>query len=380
MSNPILRWTEAGLAALLLSACGSAPPPAVETTKTMPIQAFGTAPSGGSVEIHTLKNAKGVEARIATYGGTVVSLKVPDRTGKMDDIVLGFDSLDGYLKDHPYFGATIGRYGNRIAKGKFTLSGVVYTLAKNNGENALHGGPQGFHRKVWKATPHDQSVELTYVSKDGEEGYPGTLSSTVTYTLTDANELRIDYMASTDKDTVVNLTNHSYFNLAGQGVGDILGHQVEILADTFTPVDAGLIPTGEMRSVEKTPFDFRQTHTIGERINDSDEQLKLGKGYDHNFVLRQWGDPPRLAARVTEPKSGRVMEVLTTEPGLQFYTGNFLDGSLVGKGGKKYEFRYGFCMETQHFPDSPNQPKFPTTVLKPGARYQATTIYRFTTL
>lgn len=379
MSNLIHRHAAAGVAVILLSACGSAPvPPAVETKKTMPSQSFGTAPSGEPVEIYTLTNAKGVEARIATYGGTLISLKVPDRTGKMDDIVLGFDSLDGYLKDHPYFGATIGRYGNRIAKGKFSLNGVEYTLAKNNGENALHGGPQGFHRKVWKATRRDQSLELTYVSKDGEEGYPGALSSTVTYTLTDTNELKIDYSATTDKDTVLNLTNHSYFNLAGQGEGDILGHQVQILADRFTPVDAGLIPTGELQNVAGTPFDFREPHAIGERINGAHQQLKRGKGYDHNFVLNQSGEPPKLAARVTEPKSGRMMEVLTVEPGLQFYTGNFLDGSLVGKAGKKYDFRYGFCMETQHFPDSPNQPKFPATVLKPGARYLTTTIYRFT--
>jgi len=344
---------------------------------------FGKTPAGETVELYTLKNAKGAEADISTYGGVIVSLKVPDRSGAPGDIVLGFDDFDGYLKPPPYFGAIIGRYGNRIAHGKFTLDGVDYTLAKNDGENSLHGGKRGFDKVVWKATtttgPSGPSLALAYVSKDGEEGYPGNLSTTVTYTLTDNNELRIDYKATTDKDTVLNLTNHSYFNLAGQGEGDILAHQVTIHADRFTPVDKGLIPTGELRGVEGTPFDFRQPHAIGERINSGDEQLTIAKGYDHNWVLNRSGDALFPAAKVTEPKSGRVMEVLTTEPGLQFYTGNFLDGTIRGKGGKVYGPRAAFCMETQHFPDSPNHPSFPSVILKAGSEYHTTTVYRFST-
>lgn len=340
--------------------------------------AFGKTRDGAAADVYTIRNSKGLEVAITNYGGSVVSLKTPDRAGKFDDVVLGFDSLDGYLGDHPYFGALIGRYGNRIGKGKFSLDSHEYTLAKNNGENHLHGGIRGFNRVVWQARElPPNGIELTYVSKDGEEGYPGNLTAKVTYVLTDANELKIDYSATTDKDTVVNLTNHSYFNLAGQGQGDILDHRVMIDADRFTPVDAGLIPTGELRKVEGTPFDFRQPHPIGERVNAADEQIKLGKGYDHNFVLNRSGGSLALAARVTEPKSGRVMEVLTTEPGLQFYTGNFLDGSVKGKGGKPYPFRSGFCMETQHFPDSPNKPGFPSVVLKPSGRYQTSTVYRF---
>jgi aldose 1-epimerase len=346
---------------------------------------FGKTAAGETVELYTLKNTKGAEADISTYGGVIVSLKVPDRSGVPGDIVLGFDDFDGYLKPPPYFGAIIGRYGNRIAHGKFTLDGVDYTLAKNDGENSLHGGKRGFDKVVWKVngmgriTTKELSGEflnLTYISKDGEEGYPGNLSTRVTYTLTDNNELQIDYKATTDKDTVLNLTNHSYFNLAGQGEGDILAHQVTIHADRFTPVDKGLIPTGELRSVDGTPFDFRQPHAIGERINSGDEQLVIAKGYDHNWVLNRSGDALFPAAKVTEAKFGRVMEVLTTEPGLQFYTGNFLDGTMRGK---VYGPRAAFCMETQHFPDSPNQPSFPSVVLKPGSEYHTTTIYRFST-
>ena len=341
---------------------------------------FGKTPAGETVELYTLRNAKGAEADVSTYGGVLVSLKVPDRAGVAGDVVLGFDDLEGYLKPEPYFGAIVGRYGNRIAHGAFTLDGVKYTLARNDGENSLHGGNRGFDKVLWKAKAGSgASVELTYLSKDGEEGYPGNLSVTVVYTLTDNNELKIDYTATTDKDTVLNLTNHSYFNLAGQGEGDILAHQVTINADRFTPVDKGLIPTGELRSVEGTPFDFRQPHAIGERINAPDEQLKFARGYDQNFVLNRSGDGMVLAARVTEAKSGRVMEVLTTQPGLQFYTGNFLDGTIHGKGGKVYGPRSAFCMETQHFPDSPNHPDFPTVVLKPGSQYRETTIYRFST-
>ncbi len=342
--------------------------------------AWGKTPAGEQVDLYTLTNAKGAEARISTYGGVLVSLKVPDRNGAMGDIVLGFDNFDGYLIPPPYFGALIGRYGNRIANGQFTLDGVTYKMAKNDGSNSLHGGLRGFDKRLWTAKIADaHSVELNYLSKDGEEGYPGNLNSTVKYTLTDDNAVQLDYSAITDKDTVLNLTNHSYFNLAGQGEGEIVGHQLTINADTFNPVDKGLIPTGEMRKVEGTPFDFRQPHAIGERIGASDEQLVLGKGYDHNFVLNRSGTGLESAAKVSDPKSGRVMEVLTTQPGLQFYTGNFLDGTIKGKGGKVYGRRTAFCMETQHFPDSPNHPAFPTTELKPGEQYKTQTVYRFST-
>lgn len=351
-------------------------------TSAVKKEEFGKA-DGQSAALYTLTNRNGAEARITTYGGIVVSLKVPDRSGKMDDIVLGYDNLDDYVKGNSaYFGALIGRYGNRIGKGRFTLNGVEYKLAVNNGENHLHGGIKGFDKVVWTATEqkvnNGASLILTYVSRDGEEGYPGRLGVTVTYTLTDKNELKIDYFAATTKDTVVNLTHHSYFNLAGQGHGDILNHQLMINADRFTPVDSGLIPTGELRAVKGTPFDFSQPAAIGSRINDADEQLKFGKGYDHNFVLNGKMGTLRLAAKVFEQTTGRVMEVWTTEPGVQFYTGNFLDGK-PGKGGKPYEFRNGFCLETQHYPDSPNKPDFPTTVLRKGGKYQTTTIYKFST-
>jgi len=368
----------AALAALTLAACAPSKPTGVAAKMTK--QSFGKTPAGEEVALYTLTNSKGITATITTYGGIVVSLQVPDQAGKLADVVLGFDTLDGYLKGHPYFGAIIGRYGNRIAKGRFTLDGVTHKLAQNNGENHLHGGLKGFDKVVWAAREaSERSLELSYLSKDGEEGYPGNLSVTVTYTLTEDNELRIDYAATTDKPTVVNLTNHSYFNLAGQGEGDILRHQVTINAERFTPVDAGLIPTGELRSVDGTPFDFRVPRAIGQGIDAADEQIKLGKGYDHNFVLRWAAGTLRLAARVFEPGSGRIMEVLTTEPGLQFYTGNFLDGTITGKGGKVYHHRYGFCLETQHYPDSPNQPAFPSVVLRPGQRYQTTTVYKFST-
>lgn len=342
---------------------------------------FGKMPDGAAIYVYTLTNVHGVEARIINYGGIVVSLKVPDRMDKKSDVVQGFDSLDGYLNPkEPYFGALIGRYGNRIGHARFMLDGHEYKLAKNDGDNSLHGGTRGFDKRVW--TPNevpDGRLELNYISKDGEEGYPGNLNVKVTYTLTDNNELKIEYDATTDKDTVLNLTNHSYFNLKGAGEGDILDHRVTINADRFTPVDAGLIPTGELRSVAGTPFDFRQPNAIGARINNNDEQLKLGKGYDHNWVLNKSGDALTLAARVEEPSSGRVLEVYTTQPGLQFYTGNFLDGTLKGKGGKVYGHRAALCLETQHFPDSPNKPNFPSTVLKPGQRFRSTTVYRFRT-
>jgi aldose 1-epimerase len=342
-------------------------------------RSFGRTETGDQVELYTLTNSKGVAAAITNYGGILVSLKAPDRAGKLADVVLGFDELENYKTKNPYFGAIVGRYGNRIGKAKFTLNGVEYKLARNDGENSLHGGIKGFDKAVWKAKEIDggRGLELAYVSKDGEENFPGNLAVTVTYSLNDENELKIDYSATTDKDTVVNLTNHSYFNLAGQGEGDVLGHLVTINADRFTPVDANLIPTGELKPVEGTLLDFRTPHAIGERINNKDEQLALGGGYDHNFVLNRTGDGLTPAARVTEPKTGRVLEVLTTEPGIQFYTGNFLDGTLPGKGGKVYGKRYGFCLETQHFPDSPNKPGFPSVVLKPGGRYQTTTVYRF---
>jgi aldose 1-epimerase len=373
------RFAACGFGTIILMSCTSTNKenPQGMSAKSRP---FGKARNGDAVELYTLTNSKGMEATIMTYGGIVTSLRVPDRTGKLDDVVLGFDTIDGYLGDPPapYFGALIGRYGNRIAKGRFTLSGTEYKLAQNNGVNALHGGLQGFDKVVWKAkSPGPQSLELTYFSKDGEEGYPGNLTGTVVYTVTDNNELKLEYSATTDKDTVLNLTNHSYFNLAGQGEGDVQQHTMTINADKFTPVDETLIPTGELRSVDGTPFDFRQPKTIGERIDGADPQLKFGGGYDHNYVLNVSGAAPELAVRVTEPKTGRVMEVLTTQPGVQLYTGNKLDGKLRGKGGKAYQSRYGFCLETQHFPDSPNKPTFPSVVLKPGERYQSTTIYRF---
>jgi aldose 1-epimerase len=340
---------------------------------------FGKMPDGKAVQIFTLTNEHGLEARICTYGGAVVSLKTPDRNGQMADIVLGFDSLEGYLNTaEPYFGALIGRYGNRIAHARFTLDGKVYSLPVNNGANTLHGGDKGFDKVVW--TPRqlpDGGLELTYVSKDGEEGFPGTLKATVVYHLTAANELKIDYSATTDKDTVVNLTNHSYFNLKGAGNGLILDHVLTIHASRFTPVDAGLIPTGELKPVAGTPFDFTRPTAVGSRIGQNDEQLKLGNGYDHNFVLNRTGSGLSLAARVEEPTTGRVLEVETTEPAVQFYTGNFLDGTLKGKGGHVYPMRAALCLETQHYPDSPNHPSFPTTLLKPDQTYQTTTVYRF---
>jgi aldose 1-epimerase len=365
-------------AALLMSGCAQKKETPMSSSITK--APFGKTADGASVDIYTLKNTAGMEVAITTYGGRIVSLKAPGRDGKFADVVLGFDSLDGYLGEHPYFGALVGRYGNRIAKGRFKLDGKQYKLAINNGVNSLHGGLKGFDKVVWvgrEVPGGDPSVELTYLSKDGEEGYPGNLTEKVTYTLTAANELRIDYSATTDKDTVVNVTNHSYFNLAGQGQGDILSHVVQLNAAKFTPVDAGLIPTGELKSVEGTPFDFRQPTVIGTRINADDEQVRRGGGYDHNFVVDGAPGTLRLAARVTEPTSGRVLEVSTTEPGVQFYTGNFLDGTVKGKGGVAYAKRTGFCLETQHFPDSPNHPDFPTTTLKPGAEYKSTTVFKF---
>ncbi|PYS98237.1 MAG: galactose-1-epimerase [Acidobacteria bacterium] len=339
---------------------------------------FGKTKDGKPVEIYTLKNTRGSEATIITYGGAVVSLKVPDKQGKLGDVVLGFDSIADYEDHSPFFGALIGRYGNRIAKGRFTLDGYEYKLAVNNGENHLHGGVKGFDKVVWTAKPSSDktgaSLELTYLSVDGEEGYPGNLNVKVVYTLTEDNRLKIVYSATTDKATVVNLTHHSYFNLAGDG--DILNHQLTLNADRYTPTDAGSIPTGVLDDVKGTPFDFTKETAIGARIAQDNEQLKFGRGYDHNWVLNRKGKGIELAARVYEPTSGRVIEVLTTEPGIQFYSGNFLDGTK-GKNGKPYPFRSGFCLETQHFPDSPNRANFPSTELKPGQTYSQTTIYAF---
>lgn len=366
---------------LMAGLTGCAPAPEVKKEKPKVTRtSFGKTPEGTEVSLYTLKNSHGIEVSIINYGGIVVSLKTPDKTGQFADIVLGFDSLDGYLKGHPYFGAIIGRYGNRIGGAKFALGGKEYKLAANNGPNSLHGGIKGFDKKVWEAVVDDtsNSLTLTCTSADMEEGYPGKLDVEVKYTLTEADELRIDFKAGTDKETVVNLTNHSYFNLAGQGNGDILNHVIQIMSEKTTPVDATLIPTGEMKDVSGTPFDFTAPRAIGERINDAqDEQIKFGGGYDHNYAVDGQIGTLRPAARVTEPASGRVMEVLTTEPGIQFYTGNFLDGTLTGKGGKVYQKRYGFCLETQHYPDSPNKPQFPTTALKPGEIYNSTTIYKF---
>ncbi len=334
---------------------------------------------------YTLKNAHGLEVRVLDYGGIIVSLRVPDRVGNFDDIVLGFDSLADYLRVSPYFGAIVGRYGNRIARGRFTLDGRTYTLATNDGPNHVHGGLNGFDKVVWGVSPFERQdsvgLLLRYTSPDGEEGYPGTLHATVTYTLTEANELIFDYHATTDRATPVNLTQHSYFNLAGNGRADVLGHMVTLNADSFTPVDSTLIPTGEIRSVAGTPFDFRTPAAIGARIDQDDEQLRYARGYDHNFVLNQRGDDRRAgatpAARVYEPSSGRVMEIYTTEPGLQFYSGNFLDGTLRGKKGARYGRRSGLAMETQHFPDSPNHSQFPSTILVPGREYRSRTVLRF---
>jgi len=344
-------------------------------------QAWGALPSGERIDLYTLRNPAGVEVAITNYGGRIVTLRTPDRDGNLEDIVLGFDRLEEYLRDNPFFGALVGRYANRIANGEFALNGKTYKLARNNGENSLHGGLRGFDKVAWDAREVSDAdapgLELKYGSRDGEEGFPGNLSVTVLYTLTENNELKIEYGAVTDADTVINLTNHSYFDLSGHAAGNILEHRLTINADTLTPVNANLIPTGELRSVAGTPFDFRQPTAIGERIDGRDEQLGYGEGYDHNFVVNRDGKGLALAARVSDPESGRVMEVLTTQPGIQFYTGNHLPTAIKGKEGAIYGVRSGFCLETQHFPDSPNQPKFSSAELKAGERYRETTIFRF---
>jgi aldose 1-epimerase len=375
----------AGVATCLVVTCSSDEAAAGEAGKDVRSQTrvekrdFGRTPQGTPVELYVLTNGK-MTVKIMTYGGIITELDVPDRDGKPGDVVLGFDTLDGYLAGHPYFGAVIGRVANRIAKGRFTLDGREYSLAVNNGPNSLHGGLKGFDKVVWKGEdvsgPAGAAVKLTYLSKDGEEGYPGNLSVSVTYTLTAEDELKIDYSANTDKATPVNLTNHSYFNLAGPAAGTILGHELMLAADRYTPADDTLIPTGDIKPVQGTPLDFTTPTTIGARI----DQLEGDPGgYDHNYVLRGGLGAPVLAARVREPRSGRVLEVFTTEPGLQLYSGNFLDGTLEGKGGVLYRKHQGFCLETQHFPDSVNHAGFPSTILRPGSTYTQTTIYKFST-
>lgn len=354
-----------------------------ETRGTIRKQSFGKTSSGDEIELYSLSNKKGMEVSIANFGATVVTLRVPDKAGKAEDVVLGYDTLDGYENGKSYFGATVGRYGNRIAGGKFSIGGKPYTLPKNNGENTLHGGITGFNKKIWKAreiaSEGGESLEMSYLSPDGEEGFPGNLSVKVVFKLpANRNELDVDYTATTDKDTVLNLTNHSYFNLGGEGNGDILDHVLTLHAKQFTPVNKTLIPTGEIRDVAGTPLDFNNATAIGKRINENYEQLVVGKGYDHNWVIARSGagQSLTLAAEAYDPKSGRKLEVLTTEPGVQFYSGNFLDGSK-GKGNKPYPQRAAFCLETQHFPDSPNYPNFPSTLLKPNMKFHSQTIFRF---
>jgi len=349
-----------------------------EEQKVMSIgtKPFGKTPDGQEVDLYTMTNTNGITAKITNYGAILVSLEVPDKNGKLADITLGFDTLDGYIKGHPYFGATVGRYANRICGAKFKLDGIEYELAANNGPNHLHGGIKGFDKVVWKAEDvtaesNQAFVKLSYLSKDGEEGYPGNLACTVTYTLTKDDELKISYEAETDKTTILNLTNHTYWNLAGQGNGDILGHELMLNADKYTPVDEGLIPTGEIKSVKGSPMDFTKPMIIGSRI------IQVEGGYDHNYVLNSGGGTLAICAKVYEPTSGRIMEIYTIQPGVQFYTGNFLDGSITGKAGKVYNKNYGFCLETQHFPDSPNKPDFPSVVLKPGDKYTTVTVHKF---
>jgi len=375
----LLAFTSVGLAAAWLTGCSTMTPPKGTITQAD----FGQSPDGKPVVLYTLRNASGAEADIMNYGGIVQKLIMPDRQGNLADVVLGYDNLQGYVDKTPYFGALIGRYGNRIAGGQFTLNGQIYNLAKNDGANTLHGGVKGFDKVVWTARPlmtsAGPSLILSYVSPDGEEGYPGNLEVTAVYTLTERNALKLEFTARTDRPTVVNLTHHSYFNLGGQGSGDILGHIVYINANQTTPVVKGLIPTGELADVTGTPFDFRQPTSIGARINDPNPVLQYGPGYDHNWVIHKPAGTFGLMARVTEPKSGRVMEVWSDQPGLQFYSGNFLDGTLKGKGGVAYQIHDAFCMEPQHYPDSPNQPNFPTTELDPGQTYHSTIVYKFST-
>ncbi|MEZ4993376.1 MAG: aldose epimerase family protein [Saprospiraceae bacterium] len=380
-----------GILFISLSSCGSDAEPTSEAMTSEPVYqkpAISFVPSGRAkgrqTQMYTLTNGHGISINISNYGGIITSIKAPDKNGMPEEITLGFDSLNQYLGETPYFGALIGRYGNRIAKGKFTLDGKTYTLATNNMGNHLHGGMEGFDKVIWQASVVEKTdgvpgLRLEYSSADMEEGYPGKLDVTVIYSLNNDNELTIEYEAETDKPTVVNLTNHTYFNLTGNARRDILGHKVRINANRFLPVDETLIPTGELQPVEGTPFDFTESTEIGARIDADDEQIKRGLGYDHCWVLNRPrnAEAPSLAAVVEEPTSGRTLEVYTTEPAVQFYSGNFLDGTLTGIGGVVYKQRYGLCLETEHFPDSPNQSNFPTTTLKPGETYSTTTIYKF---
>jgi aldose 1-epimerase len=369
------RLHHIALCAVLLAASATAEAARATVTRS----SFGVLPTGERVELFTLTNASGMEVRIINYGGIVTSLKVPDREGKLGDVVLGYDAIDGYVQNPAYLGAIVGRYANRIGKAEFTLDGKTYKLAANDKGNSLHGGLKGFDKALWKAESFEKAgtvgVTLTHTSPDGDEGYPGALSLRVSFTLAQANELAIDYSATTDEPTVLNITHHGYFNLAGEGSGDVLAHRVQINADRYTPVDATMIPTGTLAPVAGTPLDFRTLTPIGARINAPHQQLELGAGYDHNFVINHRGNDLALAARVEEPKSGRVLEVRTTEPGVQFYSANFLD--VVGKQGHAYKKRHAFCLETQHYPDSPNKPSFPTTVLRPGQTFTSRTVYAF---
>ncbi len=344
---------------------------------------FGKLADGREVFQYTMKNNKGMEVSVINFGATVTSIIVPDKNGKAEDVVLGYDSLEGFVNDNSYLGVIVGRYGNRIGKGNFSIDGKNYQVTVNDGENHLHGGSKGFHKVLWDAAHNENdsapSVQLTYVSKDGEDGYPGTVTIKVTYTLTPDNELKIDYAGTTDKPTILNPTNHAYFNLTGSPSNTILDHQLQLESDSTTPVVKGLIPTGEFASVINTPFDFRTSTPIGARINADDSQLKLGGGYDHNWVLRNYNGNVRKAAELYEPKSGRVLTVLTDQPGIQFYSGNFLNGSIKGKKGISYQFRTGLCLEAQHHPDSPNKPQWPPVTLRPGETYKQTTIYKFST-
>ena len=387
MKKYILRGTLVLVSIFLMATCKPKTEPTVTTESdsaqmvTINESSFGNLPDGSAVTLYTFRNAHGTEVKIIDYGGIITSLKTADRSGVFEDVVLGYDSLSGYMKAPSFFGCIVGRYGNRIAKGQFTLDGKKYNLVKNNGENHLHGGTKGFDKVMWEATPSTSadgaSLKLTYVSKDMEEGYQGNLHVTVTYTLTNDNELKIDYEATTDKKTVLNLTNHSYFNLSGNTKRNILDHKLSLAASKFLPVDATLIPTGELKAVKGTPFDFTSPEIIGKRINDEHPQIKAGIGYDHCWVFDKPLGTLGLGATVYDTLSGRYMEMFTTEPGTQFYSGNFLNGTVTGKFNMVYEKRYGMCLETQHFPDSPNRPEFPSVVLSPGETYKTQTIYKF---
>ncbi len=375
----VVKWIGVLLMTLfvLFTACEQKTENGMIVTK----EPFGKMPDGTVIHKFTLSNGNGMEVAVINYGAIVQSIKTRDRNDNMEDVVLGFDDLQSYIEDDSYFGGLVGRYGNRIAEGTFTLEGQKYTLAANNGPNHLHGGNKGFNKVVWEAeaasTEEAAAVKMHYLSKDGEEGYPGNLNTTVTYSLNEANEFEIEYEATTDKPTVVNLTHHGYFNLSGNCERSILEHELYINAHRFTPVDETLIPTGELRPVEGTPFDFTEPTPIGARINEDNQQLQYGKGYDHNWVLNEVDGTFKLQTSLYDPKSGRLLEIYTVEPGMQFYSGNFLDGSITGKNGKTYQYRYGLCLEPQHFPDSPNQPDFPSTVLRPGEKYQTASVYKF---